>query len=107
MGNIRQFVAEVSPEEDILLADGLDEAFIGIVGQRLVNGVAGGVGSNVAVYDGDRCVAVYDGNRCIDIFMARDGMTPAEAVATLCSYGFGDGDPMFVETLSRGRYDAG
>jgi len=95
--NIERFVEEVSPEEDLLLADGLDQAFTGI-GQRIVNGAAGGVSGNVAIYDTDRC---------IDIFMARDGMTREEAVATLCSYGFGDGTPMFIETLSRGRYDAG
>ena len=99
--NIERFVEEVSPEEDLLLADGLDEAFIGI-GQRIVNGVAGGVSSNVAIYDTDRC---------IDIFMARDGMTREEAEEyfrfNVAGAWVGDGTPMFIETLSRGRYDAG
>jgi hypothetical protein len=48
--------------EGVLLADGLEDAFIG---------VSCGFGPNKAIYDWDKCV---------DIFMTRDGMTYEEAV---------------------------
>ena len=48
--------------EGVLLADGLEDAFIG---------VSCGFGPNKAIYDWDKCV---------DIFMNRDGMTYEEAV---------------------------
>ena len=48
--------------EGVLLADGLDDAFIG---------VSCGFGPNKAIYDWDKCV---------DVFMTRDGMTYEEAV---------------------------
>jgi hypothetical protein len=48
--------------EGVLLADGLEDAFIG---------VSCGFGPNKAIYDWDKCV---------DVFMTRDGMTYEEAV---------------------------
>ena len=48
--------------EGVLLADGLEDAFIG---------VSCGFGPNKAIYDWDKCVVV---------FMTRDGMTYEEAV---------------------------
>ena len=48
--------------EGVLLADGLEDAFIG---------VSCGFGPNKAIYDWDKCV---------DIFMTRDKMTYEEAV---------------------------
>jgi|TARA_R100000544_G_C2214471_1_gene53767 hypothetical protein len=48
--------------EGVLLADGLEDAFIG---------VSCGFGPNKAIYDWDKCV---------EVFMNRDGMTYEEAV---------------------------
>ena len=48
--------------EGVLLADGLEAAFIG---------VSCGFGPNKAIYDWDKCV---------EVFMNRDGMTYEEAV---------------------------
>ena len=45
-----------------LVADGFDEAFIGVGRQFNID------------------VAVYDYNQCIDILMERDGMTDEEAI---------------------------
>ena len=49
--------------EDILLADGFEDAFIGL-----------------AERCGQPTIAAYDIERCIEILIQRDGMTPEEAV---------------------------
>jgi len=58
--DLRARLAEL--DEDILLADGFDFAFLGIA---------------------ERCgsppVAVYDRDACIRLLVSRDGMTPEEA----------------------------
>jgi hypothetical protein len=49
--------------EDILLADGFEDAFIGL-----------------AERCGQPTIAAYDLNRCIEILMVRDGMSEEEAI---------------------------
>ena len=80
-------------EEDVLLADGLEDAFLGVVDPWWNN-----VGR----------VAVYDRDKCIDIFVTRDGMTHGEAeeffefnVIGAC---VGPKTPLF---LTRDCFDAG
>ena len=70
-------------DEDILLADGFDEAIIGY-GQRV----------------GEPQIAVYDAKKCIKILMERDGMTEEDAIDF---FGFnvsgawlGKGTPIFI-----------
>jgi hypothetical protein len=58
---ISQYIEERGMEE-VLLADGLEDAFIGL---------SCGFGPNKAVYDWDKCV---------EIFITRDKMTYEEAV---------------------------
>ena len=60
MADFREWVAEYN--EEALLADGLEAAFVG-----------------VASHYGKAPVAVYDAEKCVEIFMARDGMTHDEA----------------------------
>jgi len=50
-----------SIDEKILLADGFEDAFVGVARQF------------------NKCVAVYDHKKCIKILIDRDGMTPDEA----------------------------
>jgi hypothetical protein len=47
--------------EEILLADGFEDAFVGLAQQF------------------NKCFAVYDHDKCIKILIERDGMTPEEA----------------------------
>ena len=79
--DIRKWVATYN--EDALLADGFEDAFIGVA---------------------ERCsrptLAVYDAERCIGILMARDGMTEEGAVEffnfnTLGAWG-GEHTPLFL-----------
>lgn len=51
--HIVQFVEEILPDESILLADGLEGAFVGI-GQQF--------NTYVAVYDRDACIRILAGN---------------------------------------------
>ena len=60
---IRDYVEISYPGEDILLADGFEDAFLGIVE---------GMGSVPK--------ACYDENKCLDILMERDGMDFEEAI---------------------------
>jgi len=63
--NIVEYLQEQHPEiyTDILLADGFEEAFMG-----------------VSYSFGSAPKACYDTNKCIDILQKRDGMTLDEAV---------------------------
>jgi hypothetical protein len=83
---LRTFAAEHNPEA--LLADGFEEAFIGMA---------------------ERCalpaLAVYDINTCIDILMTRDGMAEEDAEEflqfnTLGAYA-GDHTPVFLWRFHR------
>jgi hypothetical protein len=60
MADLREWVAEYNDEA--LLADGLEAAFVG-----------------VASYFGKEPVAVYDADKCVAIFMEQDGMDYDEA----------------------------
>lgn len=80
---IKEWVSDFDPE--ILLADGLDEAFLGIC-ERM----------------GQEPVAAYDQNKCISIFMEQ-GMTEEEAEEffeynTIGAW-VGDRTPVFITTF--------
>lgn len=82
----RDYVAEAN--EDMLFADGFDEALIGCV-QRA----------------GSPTVALYDSDKCVNILIERDGMTEEEAreffdFNVLGSY-MGENTPAFIEIGSR------
>ena len=68
--------------EGVLLADGLEDAFIG---------VSCGFGPSKAIYDWDKCV---------EVFMNRDGMTYEEAVEwidfNVTGAYFGEQTPEFI-----------
>jgi hypothetical protein len=78
--------ASENSEEEILLADGLDEALIGLC-QRY----------------GQQDVAAYSFEKVISIFMERDGMTYDEAVEyfdfNVIGAWVGDGTPAFIRTF--------
>ena len=73
--------------EDVLLADGFDEAFIGMC-ERF----------------GMEPVAAYDRNRCIEILVQRDEMTYEEAeeffTFNVIGAWVGDGTPVFLTLTS-------
>ena len=82
---IREALAEVDP--DIILYDGLEEAFAGI-SRRF----------------GREPIAIYDYDKCIDIYMKRDGMTYEEASEffeynTIGGWN-GDHTPCFLKSVS-------
>jgi hypothetical protein len=58
---IERFVKAFYPDEDIILADGLEDAFMGVAQQFT------------------QTHAVYDKEKVIDILIERDGMTEQEA----------------------------
>lgn len=60
---INNYLEENYPDQEILLADGFEQAFMG-----------------VAESFGSAPKACYDSNKCIDILVERDGMTLEEAV---------------------------
>ena len=76
-------------EEDFLLADGLEGAFVGVAYGKL-----------------RKPVACYDRQKCIAILMTRDGMTEDEAEEffqfNVEDAWVGDRTPMFVVTASGG-----
>lgn len=85
---LREWVA--LHNEEALLADGFEGAFIGVA---------------------ERCsqppVAVYDGKRCIEILMKRDGMDQEEATEfftfnTLGAW-VGAGTPLFLWRYAKGE----
>ena len=81
MSHLREWVAEYN--EEALLADGFEDAFIGIA---------------------ERCsqpvLAVYDAERCIRILMERDGMNEGEAREffdfNVTGAWMGPGTPLFL-----------
>ncbi len=77
---IEDWISEVALGEEVLLADGLDEAFIGLSHAK--------------------CAAVYDCEKCSWALMKRDGLTYEEAAEylefnTFCAH-VGDKTPVFV-----------
>jgi hypothetical protein len=74
-------LSEVNPEA--LLADGLEDAYLGYV-----------------INTHHKSVAVYDSDKCVEIMM-RDGLTEEEAVEylefnTYCAY-VGEHGPLFIK----------
>ena len=61
--NIRDFIDEQAPDQEVLIADGLDAAFIGLTKN-----------------ENYQSIAVYDKNKIIEILMVRDGMEYVEAL---------------------------
>lgn len=90
--NTKQIIAELRVQDpDLLLADGFDEAVIG-----LVEGWIGPRRGEVVAYD-------YD--RCLDILVTRDGMPREEAEEflqfnTIGAY-VGEYTPLFVHDWRR------
>jgi hypothetical protein len=80
---LREALGEINPEA--LLADGLEDAFIGYT-----------------VNHHHAHVAVYDIDKCIEVLVSRDGMTHEEAdeylsFNTLGAY-VGENGPIFIRT---------
>lgn len=69
--------------EDLLVADGLDDALLGIGWQF------------------NKRIAVYDYHKCLQILVERDGMTRDEAVEffefNVVGAWVGEGTPVFLE----------
>ena len=59
--DIINWIEENYPDETVLLADGLEEAFVGIA------------------YQFNNAIAIYNKNKCIDIFVS-SGMSYEEAI---------------------------
>jgi hypothetical protein len=81
--NIREFLAEY--DEEILCADGFDEAIIGVC------------------HISNNTIVLYDMQKCIEILINRDGMTEEDALDffhfnVLGSY-VGEKTPAFAEFL--------
>jgi hypothetical protein len=81
---VEEFCEDSFPGVEILLADGFDEAFIG-VGSQFSN----------------EPVAVYDRDKCIEVLMKRDEMTYEDAVEyfdfNVQGAWVGEKTPIFVE----------
>jgi len=74
--------------EDILTADGFEDAFMGICHQY-----------------GRPSVAAYDYYACINVLMDRDGISQEEAEEYLCNVigaYLGESAPVFVSTIEKG-----
>jgi len=83
---IQAYFEECHGEEEFLLADGFEDAFIGVVYGKM-----------------REPVACYDRKKCIAILMAKDGMTEEDAEDF---FGFnvydawmGEKTPMFLDTF--------
>jgi len=79
-------------DEGILLADGYEDAFIG-----------------VGVSAGRKPVAIYDIDLCVEVLMQRDGMSYEEAEEffsfnTLGAY-VGDQTPLYINRTAHGTAD--
>lgn len=79
--NVRDWVAEHNPEA--LMADGYEDAIVGI-----------------AERCGQPTLVVYDAWKCVEILIARDGMSPEDAMDffqfnTLGAWA-GEGTPLFL-----------
>ena len=66
---IEALVARMSPDDDILLVDGYDEAFLGLI-QTFERG-------------GLRIRALYSLQKCVTLLTERDGTLPEEALEHL------------------------
>ena len=79
---ICEFIEEWWPDNEILLADGFEGAFIG-VGEQF-----------------NQKMAVYDWDKCIEILMVRDGMVYDDAVDfmdyNVTGAWVGEGTPCFL-----------
>jgi len=86
--NIGEWVAEQN--EEALLADGFDEAILGI-----------------AVRCGKPGLVVYDAEKCIEILMQRDGMDEEEASEffefNVVGTWAGEGTPLFLYRYEEGE----
>ena len=86
--NIEKYIQETVPGEEITLADGLDEAFIGI-----------GRTFNTAL------AAVYDSDKVIKILMTRDVMTYEEAWEffefNIAGAYVGESTPIFISVMKK------
>ena len=60
---INTYVEEHYPDDEILLADGFEDAFVGIVESN-----------------GSHPKALYNEDKCVDILIERDGMDYEEAI---------------------------
>jgi len=85
--DVEEWLSNNYPDEDVLIADGLDAAFIGLA-HRAANA---------------HPVAAYRFQKVIEIFEERDGMTRDEAFEffdynVIGAY-VGDGTPVFVEAM--------
>lgn len=58
---IREYIEEISTDEPIIVADGLDEALIGVTNSSPIR-------------------AVYSVQKILDILITRDGMSELEAI---------------------------
>ena len=83
-------VAEMLPDEEILQADGFDEAIIGY--------------AEVWAEKGQRMVMAYSRDKCIDILMERDEMDWSEANEyfdfNVAGAYVGEGTPVFISETS-------
>lgn len=81
---LREQLADL--DEEILLLDGFDEAFLGL-GRRV----------------GCRVVAVYDRDRCLELLVQRDGMSEEEAIEhfdfNVSGAWVGEQTPLFLERV--------
>ena len=79
----------MAEEDDLLKADGFDEAIIGIA-------------EGIAIQH--QSVLVYDKNKIIRILMVRDGMTDEEAIEfyefNISGAYMGEKTPIFIEGIS-------
>jgi hypothetical protein len=86
--NIQKYIQETVPGEEIMLADGLDEAFIGI-GRTFTTPLA----------------AVYDSDKVIKILMTRDVMTYEEAWEffefNIAGAYVGESTPIFISVMKK------
>lgn len=86
MGNIREIITQYN--EDALLADGFDDAIIGIT--RRIN---------------MEPVVAYDYDKCVEILMTNSGMEYEDAVEymeyNVVGAWLGDHTPIFIDTSIR------
>lgn len=80
----REAIAEIDP--DVLLADGLDDAFVGLTANTHFPPIA-----------------VYDLDKCVEVLVARDGMSHEDAEEflafnTTCCY-VGERTPIYVRRV--------
>ncbi len=86
MTDVRALLAEI--DEEIMLADGFDEAILGYTR---------GAGQTGQI------VVVYEEEKCIEVLMERDGMSREDALdffesQVACAF-YGDRTPLFLSRL--------